>query len=114
LWTTGTADSEIGVYDDSGNLKATDDDGDAGLLSALCFGTETPNRPAHGDGLAFNGRNGALSAGVYWLALGTFNSTFNATGWNVTSTGAATTGLCLNWADTNGLPPTGTGTATPS
>jgi hypothetical protein len=93
LFATGASDqvdTEIGFYDNSGNLVATDDDDGHSLRSALTFGNTTP-RPMPPDpfgftnGLDANGRDGNLAAGVYWLAVGQFNCTFNPTGWDVTS-----------------------------
>ncbi len=77
-------DTEIGLYDSTGNLIATNDDGGSGLLSLLSFGATLP-RPAMG-GLAYAGQNGPLPAGEYYLALGGFNTTFNASAWDATST----------------------------
>ncbi len=81
-------DSEIGLYDAFGNAVAFDDDDGDGLRSALSFGTSSPSqvRPAVGTSATFNSRDGALAAGTYYLALGNFNVTFNAGGWDVFST----------------------------
>ncbi len=89
------ADSEIGLYTNTGAFIATDDDDGAGAFSALSFGLATPTRPANGTSLIFNGRDGAnvLPAGTYWLAVGAFNSTFTTgagANWTVTSTATAT------------------------
>lgn len=61
-------DSEIGLYDSMGNLIANNDDIDfpANLYSAI---------------------NATLDAGTYYVAIGEFNTSFGATGWNVSSTG---------------------------
>lgn len=58
-------DTELGLYDSSGNLLVEDDDGGTGLLSLL--------------------DSGPLPAGTYYLAMGGFNTTFGA-GWQATST----------------------------
>jgi hypothetical protein len=102
-------DSEIGLYDSGGNLIATDDDGGPDFFSQLTFGVDSPARPAIGNGLAYNGRNGAvLPAGRYYLAYAAFNTTFNATLWNVTSASTATGPVTVNIAKGNvpagGLP----------
>lgn len=93
-----TLDTEIGLYDDSGNLIASDDDDSHSLRSALTFGNTTPRTMppdpfGFTNGLAANGRDGNLAVGTYWLAVGQFNVTFNATNWSVTSsaTGAGDT-----------------------
>src|SRR5262245_1263906 len=75
-------DSEVGLYNSIGNLVATDDDDAAGLLSALSFGSGNATFPG-AAAVVSNGRDGDLAAGVYYLAVAGFNSTFNATGWSV-------------------------------
>ena len=123
IWTSSggalpITDTEIGIYTNTGAFRATDDDDDAGNLSALTFGQTAPTRPANGTGLAFNGRDGILGAGTYWVAVGAFNTTFNATGWSVTSTSTTTTRTTvLNFRiNPATLPtnPTGIGSATPA
>ncbi len=79
-------DSMIGLYDGAGNLVASDDDNGSGGLSALSFGAASPSRPGIGDGITFQGQNGPLAAGTYYLALGGFPVTFGATSWGATST----------------------------
>lgn len=81
-------DTEIGLYRADGTLVASDDDDGSGLLSQLSFGAGFPTRPAVGTGVAYDGRDGSLAAGQYYLSISGFNSTFNATNWNVTSTSA--------------------------
>lgn len=93
MWTnsTGTvSDTEMGLYDDTGALIASNDDGGNGLKSQLTFGDTSAPRP-NLDTLDFapNGVNGTLAGGTYWLAVGVFNVTYN-TGWNAVSTGTAT------------------------
>ncbi len=95
---TTSNDTEIGVYTDVGNLVATDDDDGSGLLSQLSFGAACPTRPPVGTGVAYNGRDGNLAAGFYYIAVAGFNSTFNATNWNVTSTSTNTGNAVLNLA----------------
>ncbi|MBU6413920.1 MAG: hypothetical protein KGS45_10625 [Planctomycetes bacterium] len=94
----GLGDPEIGVYRNDGTLVANDDDGGPGLSSQLSFGTG--GRPANADGLPFNGQNGALNATgsgeFYYIACAAFNTTFGATDFNVTSTGAATGATRVN------------------
>lgn len=85
-------DSEIGLYRDDylGSLVATDDDDGTSFLSQLSFGPDAGDRGNGGFGGAnYNGRDGNLTAGTYYLAVGTFNSTFGVAGYNVTSTGPA-------------------------
>ncbi|MGD9789499.1 MAG: GC-type dockerin domain-anchored protein [Phycisphaerales bacterium] len=104
LWTVSgganpITDTEIGVYDNAGNLVSSDDDDGDGLMSAMSFGQISPERPAVGSGVAFNGRDGQIDAGVYWIGIGRFNVSYGATGWSATSTNVSTqstTQLVLN------------------
>ncbi|MDP1660582.1 MAG: GC-type dockerin domain-anchored protein [Phycisphaerales bacterium] len=99
IWTEPTADpipvtdmtdTEIGLYDASGALIAGDDDSGAGLWSELTFGSTTsrgtPTFPGQTAGDAFDGFNGSLAGGVYYLAVGRFNVTYGLTGFGATST----------------------------
>lgn len=102
-------DTEVGIYDSLGNLRASDDDDGSGLMSALSFGATFPTRPATGTGVAFNGRDGTLLAGTYYLSVSGFNTTFGATNWTVTSTSGNTGPAALNMRyDTVPPPPPGT------
>lgn len=84
-------DTFIGLYDNSGNRIATDDDDSNGFTSQLTFGGAFPARPAPGDGLVADGRDGErLPAGTYYLAITAFPSTFNPTLWDVTTTNTLT------------------------
>lgn len=85
-------DTEIGLYNNLGNRIADDDDDGYGLFSALSFGapgsrnfTQSGNLGARIPG---NDRDGVLANGIYWLAVGQWNTLFGDTGWNVTSTAA--------------------------
>ena len=72
----GAFDTEIGIYDASGNLIGNNDDGGTGTLSSLTLSGQP--------------------AGTYYVVVGSFNMTFGATGWNVTTTGTNTGDLYLN------------------
>ena len=93
-------DTMIGLYDASGNRMAFDDDDGRAFYSALSFGNSTLPRPADGTGQPFNGRDGALAAGTYYLAITNYFATFGLTGWVVTSTatGAGDTDIFMNFA----------------
>src|SRR5262249_3123572 len=88
LYTTGASmDTMLAVYDDAGALKSADDDDGVGVLSALSFGnTSYPRNNLGGDAAPFNGRDGALAAGTYWIALTSCPAAFGA-GWRGDSTG---------------------------
>jgi hypothetical protein len=64
-------DTVIAVYSghgaNAGQRLAADDDDASGNLSSLTFGSTTA-RPAIGTGVARNGRDGGLEAGVYYIA----------------------------------------------
>ncbi|MCL4222743.1 MAG: PEP-CTERM sorting domain-containing protein [Phycisphaerales bacterium] len=87
-------DTEIGLYRADGTLVVSDDDNGIGLQSTLTFGTGTglllgDTFNLGGNGLA-EGENGPMpGAGTYYLALSRYNTTFNPTGFSVTSTGSA-------------------------
>ncbi|MBL0870094.1 MAG: hypothetical protein IBJ18_05890 [Phycisphaerales bacterium] len=53
----------------TGATVAADDDDGSGLLSQLSFGAAVPTRPAVGTGAVYNGRDGALAAGDFYLAV---------------------------------------------
>ncbi|MEY3231562.1 MAG: hypothetical protein RL689_1651 [Planctomycetota bacterium] len=94
------ADTMIGLYDASGNRMAFDDDDGDDFYSALSFGNSATPRPADGMGQPFNGRDGALSAGTYYLAISNYFTTFGLTDWVVTSTaaGEGDTNIFINFA----------------
>ncbi|MCA9272493.1 MAG: PEP-CTERM sorting domain-containing protein [Phycisphaerales bacterium] len=70
----GDDDTEIGLYDAAGNLIATNDDEDfgAGILTSLLDDSTV----------------GALADGTYYVAVGNFNTVYNA-GFDATSTSTA-------------------------
>lgn len=84
-------DTEIGLYDASGNLIADDDDDGIGSYSTLSLGTGSGQTLGSlgisdsGDFIA-NGQDGSLVAGDYFLALGEFQTVFNDN-FDVESTG---------------------------
>ncbi len=83
-------DTELGLYDDVGVFIVTDDDDGFGLKSTLSFGTGSGlelGDPYNlgGDGIA-NGEDGPLGAGTYYLAIGAYNTYFNADNWDVYTT----------------------------
>ncbi|MBI5865315.1 MAG: hypothetical protein HZB38_12560 [Planctomycetes bacterium] len=127
IWTLAPGDitdSEIGIYDNAGNIVGgstalgSDDDSGPGLLSQLSYGQTTPARPANGTGAVRAGQDGTLGGGVYWVAVGHFNVTFGLTGWTVTSayTGTQRTITLTFDIQPAGSPtnPAGIGAATPN
>lgn len=85
------ADTEIALFDQFGTLIAQDDDDGSANLSQLSFGLTGPPRTI-GTSVGGNGRDGELSIGTYYLAVGGFNSTF-ANGFSATTTSTNTTSL---------------------
>ncbi|MBK9189682.1 MAG: hypothetical protein IPM33_12080 [Phycisphaerales bacterium] len=68
------SDGEVFIFDSVGNLVATDDDNGPGAFPQLSFGQIAPSRLPFGDGLAFEGQNGTLPAGFYYMGLGLFDT----------------------------------------
>ncbi len=111
-------DTQIGLYDNTGARIATNDDSGPGLYSMLSFGRTAPTRPglaqtgnATSVGSTHAGGNGSRAAGIYWLAVGPFTTTWGATGWTATSTATRTGDVVLRLeyaADVTSGPPTGT------
>src|SRR4051812_45899902 len=70
-------DTEIALYDAVGNFatpSSSDDDDGPGLGSALSYGSfcsprANPAAGTEGVGVAFDGRDGVLPAGTYWLVV---------------------------------------------
>jgi hypothetical protein len=81
---TGTGnDTMLGLYDALGNRVLVDDDDGSGRLSQATFGGGSTT-PTSGNGMAYDGRDGTLTAGRYYLALTGFgNTAFGPTGWSV-------------------------------
>ncbi len=88
--TTPTVDSAIGLYRADGTLRASDTSDGTGSLGTLSFGID--DLPAPGDGLELNGRDGALTAGLYYLAVLPGAGTFNAAAFEVLNTSATQEG----------------------
>lgn len=99
-----TNDTEVGVFTDTGALVTSDDDDGDGLLTQITYGGPCVPRPVFGTSLVYNGRDGNLAAGTYYVSISGFNSTF-AAGWTVTSTStyAGTGTLTINYG--TGTPP---------
>lgn len=101
--TTGVTDTEIGVYRPDGTLLISDDDDGTGNLSQLSFGLTSPTRTI-GSSTGGNGRDGALIAGDYYVAVGGFNMAFGASNFAVTTTSTNTTGNVVLNIRTNVVP----------
>ncbi len=69
-------DPEFAIFDNTGVKIAEDDQDGAGSHSAMSFGQTTPTRAAQGDGVAHNGRDGALAGGVIFQWLFGFDFSF--------------------------------------
>jgi hypothetical protein len=99
-------DTEIGLYTEGGALRAMDDNDGDGSRSLLTFGGTCQPRGPFGASIPYDGRDGALAAGTYYLAFAGFNTIFGATNWNVnslsTSIGAGR--ITITFADVNEAP----------
>ncbi|HYD01282.1 MAG TPA: GC-type dockerin domain-anchored protein [Phycisphaerales bacterium] len=89
-------DTEIGLYMPDGTLVDADDDDGSDFHSQLTYGDNVNIRPAFGNGFPGDGFDGDLAAGEYYIAVGIFNTIFNA-GFDVTSTATATGTVQLNF-----------------
>lgn len=64
-------DTEIALYDSTGQLVVSDDDGGDAYLSQLSFGA--PGRGVVGSSDPLDGQDGDLVPGVYYLAVGSYD-----------------------------------------
>ncbi len=93
---SATSDDEVAVYDSAGNLVATDDDDSNGLHAGISFGAPGSPRAANGDGLPFDGRDGDLAAGTYYVAVGLIDLQPLATRWHVRTTSGSNLGIKMS------------------
>jgi hypothetical protein len=92
----GPDDTYVALYNAAGGLVVIDDDDGSGLRSQLTFGS-TDARAAVGDGLPYDGRNGALPAGDYYLAVSSYAITALPTDWTAFANGITTGTIDLNF-----------------
>lgn len=80
----GTGNDTIaGLYDASGLRLLVDDDDGSDRLTQMSFGNGNTT-PVTGNSLAYDGRDGSLPAGRYYVAVTGFgNSAFGPSGWSV-------------------------------
>ncbi len=108
--TTNTAATAIGVYNSLGQLVVSDTVDGSASLSQISFGGQANPRPAfqtgaNAFGVAYNGRDGNLAAGTYYIAVSRTTTTFGANyGVTSTSTGTATLSLRINYNTVSGVP----------
>lgn len=107
---TNPNDTYMGLYRSDGTLVNFDDDDGSGNLSQLTYGATSPARSPVGNSAAYNGRDGSLTAGIYYLAVTSFPATMGATGFNATTTASSSGPLNVNFAlgtvPAGGLPAT--------
>ncbi len=83
-----TNDTEIALYNEDGIRVGYDDDDGTGALSQLTFGGGV--RPGPLGALAYNGRDGSLAAGTYYLGVRGYEASApNAVGWDFSNTNAS-------------------------
>jgi hypothetical protein len=71
---SGSADTEIFLFNSDGNLLAQNNNTGPTNLSQLSFGNTTNPRPSPGD-VQFAGQDGDLGIGTYYLGVGLLNTT---------------------------------------
>ncbi len=76
-----TGDTEIALFREDGTLVAYDDDDGPILSSQLTFG-KGGRASVCCDGLPYDGRDGELAAGTYYVALTSYDAVFSG-GWGV-------------------------------
>ncbi len=77
-------DTELGIYTTAGALVSSDDDDGDDYFSMMSFGV--------GGGGNGNGQSGAiLAAATYYIVTGRYDTIFNGSSFNVTSSGPANT-----------------------
>lgn len=109
---TFTNDTFIGLYSSTGDRIATDDDDGSAFLSQLTFGPSAGSRPNMG-GLDYDGRDGDLAPGTYYLAVSGWPTTWGPDNWQVTPGHGHTGEVVLNFRTNIGGAPTGiSGTVT--
>ncbi|MFT3686801.1 MAG: hypothetical protein QM783_18080 [Phycisphaerales bacterium] len=124
IWTSAVGDitdTEIGMYAADGSgagsaLTYFDDDSGPGNFSQLTFGSTTERPNLGGDALARNGSDGQLSGGVYYVAVGRYNVTWNLNFGPVGEYTGPQRTTQLNFEiqpATDPYPPAGSGLATP-
>lgn len=90
-------DTEIGIYTDQGILVANDDDDGTGFMSQLSFGTDAAVRSGPGgDAEDYDGRDGDVGAGTYYVAVGQYDTTFGGS-YQVASDGGESGTVHLNF-----------------
>jgi len=105
-----SVDTEISLFTPAGVLVATDDDDGDGLESAISFGDAGPRDVLGSAPAATDGRDGALTAGDYYLVVTTYNAYF-ATGWRsftAATAGVHTADMIVNFRHNTGATSGGT------
>jgi hypothetical protein len=78
-------DTQMALFNAAGVLIAADDDAGPAFSSQLSFGAGT--RAPIGDGAAFDGRDGPLPQGVYYVAVGPYPLSIGAGAFQVSTLG---------------------------
>jgi hypothetical protein len=89
-------DSEIAVFNSLGSIEDQDDEDGSGSASQLTWGDTTNPRPPIGGGSIYNGRDGSLAAGTYYLAISPFNTDYAAP-FSATNTSTRTGTIDVNF-----------------
>ncbi len=69
-------DTIMGIYSSTGDLRASDDDDGPNLLSGFTFGIAQSPRPPIAGAEAFDGRDGELPAGTWYVGVAQWESGF--------------------------------------
>lgn len=81
--TSTRSSGRLSLYNSAGDLVGDNDRAGSEGRGQLTFGPTAPSRARFGDGMSYDGRNGNLEAGVYYLCVQELDGRANPTNWSV-------------------------------